>query len=60
LRPSGQVVLRVPVEPRGGTNCRVDFTVSPTAVPAQVTGGQSTDERVLGAHFNRFRYQPRR
>jgi hypothetical protein len=46
-------VLRVPLEPRDGV-CRVDFTVTPTAVPAQVLGGG--DERVLGAHFDGFQY----
>ena len=34
------------------------FTVTPTAVPSEVTGGESEDDRVLGAHFNRFRYVP--
>jgi hypothetical protein len=34
--------------------------VSPTAVPAEVIGGTNTDDRVLGAHFNRFVYKPAR
>jgi hypothetical protein len=32
------------------------FTVTPTGIPP-VTG-ESDDDRVLGAHFNRFRYTP--
>jgi len=59
LAPGDHVVLRIPVAPRPGEDdCRVTFTVTPTAVPAQVTGGESDDERVLGAHFNSFRYTP--
>ena len=54
LRPDQpRTVLRVPLEPRDGV-CRVVFTVSPTAVPAEVLGG--ADERVLGAHFDGFEY----
>ena len=33
--------------------CVVRYTVSPTAVPADVIPG-NTDDRVLGAHFNGF------
>ncbi|HEU0246032.1 MAG TPA: glycosyltransferase family 39 protein [Gaiellaceae bacterium] len=59
LRPEGRVVLSVPVEPPARTSdCRVLFTVTPTAVPAEVTGGDNPDPRELGAHFNRFVYQP--
>jgi hypothetical protein len=51
-------VLRVPVEPAPGTtDCRVVYTVSPTAVPSEVIDG-STDHRELGAHFNLFVYRP--
>jgi hypothetical protein len=59
--PSRRAVLTVPVAPSWGpTNeCRVDFTVTPTAVPAKVTAGENPDPRVLGAHFNRFVYRPR-
>jgi hypothetical protein len=46
--------LTVPLQPRGG-ECLATFTVSPTAVPALVVE-DSTDERVLGAHFKSFRY----
>jgi hypothetical protein len=59
LPPGAHVALRVPLAPASGeSECRVVFTVTPTAVPAEVTGGESDDERVLGAHFNRFRYTP--
>jgi hypothetical protein len=59
LPPGGQVALVVPVAPAPGADeCRITFTVTPTAVPAEVTGGESDDDRVLGAHFERFRYVP--
>jgi hypothetical protein len=59
LQPDGQAVLSVPVEPTpGSTECRVVYTVTPTAVPAEVTAGESPDDRELGAHFNRFVYRP--
>ena len=58
--PLGPARLSVPVEPEPGTTeCRVVFTVSPTAVPEEVTGGENPDDRELGAHFNRFVYKPR-
>lgn len=61
LRPEGRVVLGVPMAPEPGTSeCRVVFSVSPTAVPEEVTPGASTDDRELGAHFNRFVYRPTR
>ena len=52
--PSETREFRVPLRPRGGV-CRVVFTVTPTAVPAQEVRG-STDTRVLGAHFS-FQYR---
>jgi hypothetical protein len=59
LQPEGRAVLSVPVSPvPGTTDCRVVYTVTPTAVPAEVTGGESADPRELGAHFNRFVYKP--
>lgn len=59
LPAGGQAALAVPLAPRAGEDeCRVVFTVTPTAVPSEVTGGESEDDRVLGAHFNRFRYVP--
>jgi Dolichyl-phosphate-mannose-protein mannosyltransferase len=57
--PYGRVHLRVPVAPTPGTTeCRVVYTIEPTAVPAEVTGGANPDPRVLGAHFDRFFYEP--
>jgi hypothetical protein len=53
LQGNRHVLLDVPVEPMPGTtDCRVVYTVSPTAVPGD------GDDRVLGAHFNRFVYKP--
>ncbi len=61
LQPEGRAVLSVPVSPvPGTTDCRVAYTVTPTAVPAEVTGGANPDPRELGAHFNRFVYKPGR
>ena len=58
LKPDGRAFLSVPVSPiPGTTDCRVVYTVSPTAVPSEVLDG-STDDRELGAHFNRFAYHP--
>jgi dolichyl-phosphate-mannose-protein mannosyltransferase len=60
LHGNRHVVLTVPVEPVPGTSeCRVVYTVSPTAVPSEVVEG-STDHRELGAHFNLFLYRPTR
>jgi hypothetical protein len=59
LRPEGKAVLSVPVQPAPGTTeCRVVYTVTPTAVPSEITAGESPDDRELGAHFNRFVYRP--
>jgi hypothetical protein len=56
--PDEQVVLTVPVTPApGSSECRVVYTVTPTAVPSKVFP-QSPDDRELGAHFNRFVYRP--
>jgi len=55
LQGNTHVLLNVPVEPvPGTTDCRVVYSVSPTAVPGD------GDDRVLGAHFNRFVYKPTR
>ena len=59
LPPGARRTMRVPLEPGAGNDCRVVFTVSPTAVPSEVTGGANPDDRELGAHFNRFVYTPR-
>lgn len=47
--------LRVPLEPSEG-RCEVRFTVTPTAVPAEVL--PSTDTRELGVQFLGFEYDP--
>ena len=47
--PANAASLTVPLRPRAG-ECRVVFTVSPTAVPGK------GDQRVLGVHFLAFRY----
>jgi hypothetical protein len=44
----------------GTRDCRVAYTVTPTAIPAEFTGGANPDDRELGAHFNRFVYRPAR
>ena len=57
LPAGGRAALSVPLAPPPGSDeCRVEFTVTPTAVPSQVTDGASDDDRVLGTHFDRFRY----
>ncbi|HSI98428.1 MAG TPA: glycosyltransferase family 39 protein, partial [Gaiellaceae bacterium] len=60
FEPEEHAVLAVPL-PRvpGADECRITFKVSPTAVPAVITGGENPDPRELGAHFDRFRYIPR-
>ena len=61
LRPGTRRSMQMRLEPDPATgDCRVDFTVTPTAVPAEITGGESSDDRKLGAHFNRFVYTERR
>jgi hypothetical protein len=57
LPPAAQRKMRFRLKPDGRGECRVDFTVTPTAVPA-VVSPESDDDRVLGAHFNRFTYTP--
>jgi hypothetical protein len=60
LQPNGMAGLSVPVAPMPATDrCRVVFTVTPTAIPSEVTGGSNSDDRVLGAHFNHFAYRAR-
>ncbi len=61
LSPEGRSLLSVPVEPAPGSEeCRVVYTVTPTAIPAEVTAGGNPDPRELGAHFERFVYRPSR
>jgi hypothetical protein len=58
--PEGRAVLSVPVAPPyGSTECRVVYTITPTAVPANVTPA-NPDPRELGVHFNRFVFRPTR
>jgi hypothetical protein len=54
----GAADLVVPL-PRGERVCNVDFEVTPTAVPVEVTKGFNPDTRELGIHFTRFIYKPR-
>ena len=57
FEPDGRDVLTVPLTPTPGTDeCRVRLTVTPTAVPADVTAGENPDDRELGAHFTRFTF----
>ncbi len=50
-----RALLRIRVTPDAEGVCEVRFTVSPTANPAENTPG-STDDRILGAHFDAFTY----
>jgi hypothetical protein len=54
--PNVAATLKVPVSSKGGV-CHARFDVAPTAVPSDVIPG-STDDRVLGAHFNAFAFAP--
>ena len=56
VRPNEQAELRVPL-PDGRETCVVTFDVTPTAVPSRVLP-DNADDRVLGAHFNSFVYEP--
>ncbi len=59
--PDEHARLSVPVEPDPATgDCQVVYTVEHTAVPEEVTAGENPDDRVLGTHFDRFVYRPRR
>jgi hypothetical protein len=48
--------LEVPLTRGPGGVCRVQFAVTPTAVPARIQRG-SKDTRVLGVHIHAFRYE---
>jgi hypothetical protein len=54
--PNRLTMLRVPLTSKRG-KCSTAFDVAPTAIPSEVIAG-STDDRVLGAHFNAFAYAP--
>jgi hypothetical protein len=56
--PAEERELPVVLVPRDG-RCVVRFTVSPTAVPSELTLGANPDTRVLGAHFDGFEYRER-
>lgn len=56
IRPHAAGSLTVPLTPDARQRCTVRFSVSPTAVPAEVRGGQ--DFRRLGVHFREFRLLP--
>jgi 4-amino-4-deoxy-L-arabinose transferase-like glycosyltransferase len=59
LPPGAGRSMRIRMRPDSpGGDCRVVFTVTPTAVPSEVTAGANPDPRELGAHFNRFVYTP--
>jgi hypothetical protein len=57
VEPSAPTTLVVPLRRGPDGRCRVTFTVTPTAVPARMLPG-STDDRVLGAHFQQFHFLP--
>ncbi len=57
LPPAANRTMRFRLEPDEKGECRVEFTVTPTEVPSRVNP-ESADDRVLGAHFNRFTYTP--
>jgi hypothetical protein len=54
LRPNEERELAVTLRPRN-ENCVVEFSISPTRVPAEVSDANS-DTRELGVHFDRFHY----
>ena len=58
FKPNEEKELVVVLQPREG-NCVVEFFVSPTGVPAELTNGGNPDTRVLGVHFDRFDYSAR-
>jgi hypothetical protein len=57
LPPAANRKLRLRLVPDQKGECRVTFTVTPTEIPSRVNP-ESADDRVLGAHFNRFTYTP--
>ena len=56
--PTEERDLSIPIEPQART-CVVDYSVSPTGVPAELTLGGNPDTRVLGVHFERFDFEQR-
>jgi hypothetical protein len=55
FKPTEERELVVALRPRE-ENCVVEYSVSPTGVPAELTLGRNPDTRVLGVHFDRFDY----
>jgi hypothetical protein len=58
FKPNEEKELVVALQPRQ-RECVVEFSVSPTGVPAELTNGGNPDTRVLGVHFDRFDYSAR-
>jgi hypothetical protein len=58
FKPNEEKELVVDLQPRE-KECVVEFFVSPTGVPAELTHGGNPDTRVLGVHFDRFEYASR-
>ena len=56
--PDERASLSIRVTPNEQGTCVVRFVVTPTANPSDVLPG-STDDRVLGVHFDAFAYEPR-
>lgn len=56
--PDAHASFSIRVSPDERGTCLVRFVVTPTANPAEVLPG-STDDRVLGVHFDAFAYRPR-
>jgi hypothetical protein len=53
--PGGRRTFTVPLSPQRGY-CLVNFSISPTVVPAEVLG--NNDTRELGLRFLRMVYRP--
>lgn len=58
FEPNETRELVVELRPQG-ESCVVEFSISPTGVPAELTHGANPDTRVLGVHFDRFDYAAR-
>lgn len=56
--PTEEKELVLALRPRE-ESCVVEFSISPTGVPAELTLGANPDTRVLGVHFDRFDYVKR-
>ena len=56
FKPNEETELFVAALQPREDECVVEFSVSPTGVPAELTHGGNPDTRVLGVHFDRFDY----